>query len=178
MTVLAEAIMALINSKPTSPRLDELEEVISQHAPSRPRWDGVIHGLAPDCVQDELLRIAADTMSLSPSIPLCGQAKLDLDQVSRNPKAIILYAHPLLLVSPQDDQRTVAGQLIWPRRLYIVWHDEEQDGIALTAVSPWGAAEAALPDQYERLMKAFRPLSLSSAWSAQGAPSVPVVHRP
>jgi hypothetical protein len=152
---LAQAISALINASPRSPRIDEIEALIRQYMPSIPQWDGEWHSLTPGAAAGNLASIGRRKMAIGAKVPLAPEITQEFATHGSGQKAIILYAHPLLLIDPQDDQRTIAGILVKPRRLHVVWYDEEQDCIRLTLISPWGGAQAIVPEQYAGLMKAW-----------------------
>lgn len=146
---LAEAISALINGAPRSPRIDEIEFVIRQHVPT------VSSG--------EVTRIDATALAtaLAPVVwPLGHGVKLDKataeDLTAFAPSnGFVLYTAPLLLVDPRDGRGMINGQLINPPRVYALWYDDEMDCVKGSRLD-WGAARALVPTCYDRLVKAWK----------------------
>jgi hypothetical protein len=156
MKDLAQAISALINSAPRSPRVEEIEAVIRQHMPEAPNRE--ITRIAPAAFPDALrllVRRSSPPFSKTIAAELAGQLTLG-GALPVPSDAIILYAVPWLLIDPRDDRRTVAGHLVRPPRIYLCWYDEEQDCIDARPMSPWDAVRAAAPDVYDQLMKAWQ----------------------
>lgn len=148
MTALAEAITALINSSPRSPRPEEIENVIKQHVPSLS--DETVHRIDPASVATSLPPL----ISSAPRLRLSKKATEDL--VGLSPSAIVLYAAPLLLVDPRDDNRTITGLMMKPRCIYAAYYDEEMDEIGLSRITPWPAIRVMLPQTFDRLLTALR----------------------
>lgn len=155
MNGLAQAIVALINSKPVSPRVDELDALIKRYVPTTAAV-AELHLLDPSSLGTTLPPLCATTMRLGPRIQVH-----DLAEIANyaGQSGAVVYAHPVLLVHSRDGQRKVNGMLVNPPRLYIGWYDVERDRVVFSLVSPWGVVEAVAPQQYSALTRGLGTLT-------------------
>lgn len=144
---LAQAIHALINSKPYSPRVEELEEVIGKHVPAVP--------------SEEVTRVEPGIFEVAVTLlvyPLASKRQLRPSRFLASPplhvapNGIVLHTGSLLLIDPRCDDRTAGGNLVRPPMLCAVWYDQEHDTINGRVIDPWGAVKALAPQSYDRLI--------------------------
>jgi len=153
---LAQAIHSLINSKPYSPRVEELEEVIARHVPATP--SGEVTRIAPDALKTVLPGLCYPQLAKGAVL----RSSIWLDSAHLTGSAIVLYTQSLLLVDPRCDDRDIAGKLLKPPMLVAVWYDHEHDCITGRTISPWAVVEAIAPRQYHAIKVAWGIVRLAT----------------